>query len=160
MGQPQITASSLNETLETVPKEKVIFAAAGGALYKGVGIRGVVVVDKSLLTDSEMKAIDSTGFPEEALLLNSFIEAPCIVAEGHIVRRRMLVNYVANALGGTHYDKKRRRKKTGVLFSMLDRAANRFQYEDKNLVYFELLAVGQAIASAGDVNAFCDKVGV
>ena len=82
------------------------------------------------------------------------------MAEGHVVSRRMLVKYVADALGATHYDTGRSRKKTRILFSILDRAANNFHYEDKNLVYFELLAVGQAIASAEDILSFCDKAGV
>jgi hypothetical protein len=158
-GQPQIITSSLSEILAKVPIVKIVFAASGGAIYKGVGIRGAIVVDRTLMTESGMKVLESMGFPEETVELVSFIESPCIVAEGNIVQRRMLVKYVADALGGTHFVTSRTRKKTGKIYSLLDRAAEKFRYEDKNLVYFELLSIGQAIAKSSDVNSFCEKVG-
>ena len=157
-GKLQITASSLKETLKIIPKEKIIFAAAGGAFYKDVAIRGALVIDKANLTESEISAIDSAGFPEETSVLHEFVEAPCIVAEGQVISRRTLINYVANALGGAHYDPKRDRKKTGKVFSLLDRAATKFEFEDKNLVYFELLAIGQSIAKSRDVENLRRKI--
>ena len=156
--KPQIITSSLTEILTIIPKEKIIFAAAGGAFYTGVAIRGALVVNKSSLTDSELNAVDAAGFPEEEISLHQFVEAPCIVAEGQLVSRRMLVNYVSNALGGAHYNPNRNRKKTAKIFSLLDRASEKFEFEDKNLVYFELLSIGQAIAKSKDIEVFCRRV--
>ncbi|MBK8904256.1 MAG: hypothetical protein IPM53_23960 [Anaerolineaceae bacterium] len=158
-GRLQITTSSLKETLSIIPKEKIIFAASGGALYKDVAVRGALVIDKSNLSEAELNAINLAGFPEEILSLHEFVEATCVVAEGQPISRRTLINYVANALGGAHYDTKRDRKKTGKDFSVLDRAAQNFEFEDKNLVYFELLAIGQAIANSRDVEMLRQKVG-
>lgn len=116
------------------------------------------MIDKSNLSETELKAINSAGFPEEILSLHEFVEATCVVAEGQLISRRTLINYVANALGGAHYNTKRDRKKTGKDFSVLDRAAQNFEFEDKNLVYFELLAIGQAIVNSRDVEMLCQKV--
>ena len=143
--QPQITTFSLTETLDKVPIEKIIFAAAGGAHYLNAFIGPRLMVNESLMTEAEMKKMKSIGLSQEVLGLLSFIEAPCVIAEGNIVQRRMLVKYVANALGGAHFNPKRNRK-DGRILEILDRAAEKFKFEDKNLIYFELLSIGQAIA--------------
>lgn len=157
--QPQITTFSLTETLEKVPKEKIIFAAAGGAHYLNVFIGPRLMVNESLMTEAEMQAKNSIGLSEEVLDLLSFIEAPCVVAEGYVVQRRVLVKYVANALGGAHFNPKRNRKE-GKVFEILDKATEKFKFEDKDLTYFELLSIGQAIASSNDIEKFCREAGV
>ena len=114
----------------------------------------------SLMNEQELALVKSLGIQEETLDVLKFSRAPCIIAEGNLVSRHLLVKYISNVLGGAHHDSRRSRKKTGAIFTILDRAAEKLRVEDKNLVYFEVLSIGQALAKSDDLNRFCHKVGI
>jgi len=97
--EPRITASSLARTLSLIRKNSITFAAAGGARYQGIEVRTPVMVNYAA-DDSEIAKLAAAGVPEETVGLRAFIEAPCIVVKGCIVSRRILIQYVANKLGG------------------------------------------------------------
>jgi hypothetical protein len=69
---------------------------------------------------------------------------------GEIIVRRALIKYIANKLGGAHLDHKRGTNHEETLYRLLDDARS-WILMDKPAVYFELLAVGQAVAKAGDI---------
>jgi hypothetical protein len=159
--QPEIIAASL-EGIPQIPLDKIIFAGAQGATYKGASVMGTLLVNKYLLTNEESDYLENKiGFPQKNMGLLEFIESPCIITENTQIDRRILVKYVSNQLGGSHYDTNRtRKKKTEVYYPILDRAANYFQYDDKDAIYFELLSIGQAIAKSLDLDKFCHKAGI
>ncbi|MCB8927614.1 MAG: hypothetical protein H6652_18525 [Ardenticatenaceae bacterium] len=158
--QPKIMSFSLTETFAEIPKEKFIFAMAGGAMYKGYSIANVFFPNQAEWNESELSNFDSIGLPQRELPLLEFIKAPCILVEGKLVSRRMLINYVANTLGAAHYDSEHRKvpKKYKQIYSMLDHATEKFMYEDKSLIYFELMSIGQAVAKSEDIAMFCERV--
>ena len=50
--EPKIQCSTLEPTLEIIPKKKIIFASAGGAKYEGLEVRGAMSA-KHAMTSSE-----------------------------------------------------------------------------------------------------------
>jgi hypothetical protein len=74
-----------------------------------------------------------------------------------IVRRHLVIKYVANKLGGIHLDPKRDLKKDEeVGFSLLDQIADTYQVAGKQAIYFELLSIGQSISASPDVDRFLE----
>jgi hypothetical protein len=147
--EPIIEASMLQKILEVTPLDKVIFAAAGGARYKGAELRGVIMRNH-VLTPEEIKKESEHGVPSASFGLRAFIEAPCVIIKENLISRRILIKYVSNKLGGAHHDSRRGKTKEELLFSLLD-GTQQYRLLDKPAVYFELLSAGQAIARSSDV---------
>ena len=82
--EPRIVTSSLANILSTTPKKKIKFAFGGGAVYRGVEIRGGLLL-QTTTTASENRTPDSHGVPEVTLGLRAFLESDCIIVEGHSV---------------------------------------------------------------------------
>lgn len=155
--EPEIVTSTLTPTLATFPRSRILFAAAGGAKYRGVELRGVLAIEGA--SQDEMESNRAHGVPEERLRLRAFIEGPCIVVGGDLVPRRILIKYIANTQGAAHFDRKRPDDHEGRLFRRLDETAQRFKLLDKSAVYFELLSIGQAIVRADDIQRLSETLG-
>ena len=92
----------------------------------------------------------NSGTHREAVKLSQFTAAPCLIDGGVPVSRRTLIKYVANKIGGAHLDSKRDDTE-GPLFRILDRLRAERVQADKPVIYFELLAIGQALAASPDM---------
>ena len=156
-GEPKLRASTLAPILADIPYQKILFAAAGGAKYKGLELRSVLVVNNAINQD-EISKRHAEGPPSTIISLHDFVETPCLVIKGRLIKRRVLIKYIANKLGGAHYDTKRKKNYDENLFPYLDAAAKQFRLGDKNHVYFELLSAGQALVSSDDIKLFCQRV--
>ena len=91
------------------------------------------------------------GIPIETLTLANFMPSLCIFAQGKEISRRMLIQYVANKLGGAHWSPGRGKTKQDMLFALLDQVSQNVILADKNAVYFELLSIGQALVNSPDI---------
>jgi hypothetical protein len=147
--EPIIEASTLQKIIGVTPLDKVVFAAAGGARYKGAELRGVIMRNYAL-TPEEIKKESEHGVPSASFGLHAFIEAPCVIIKENLISRRILIKYVSNKLGGAHHDSKRGKTEEELVFSLLD-GTQQYRLLNKPAVYFELLSAGQAIARSGDV---------
>ena len=105
--EPAIEASTLQSLIESSPLDKVAFAAAGGAKYRGVELRGAVMRSYAM-SQEEIQKESARGVPTATFGLRAFIEAPCVVIEGKLISRRVLIKYVANKLGGSPSRRKKR----------------------------------------------------
>jgi hypothetical protein len=155
--EPQLTASSLTPILEKIVSDKIIFAAAGGANYKGCEVRGALWTNYAMGQD-ELQDCQESGVPTKVFGLKDFIEAPCVVVKGKVIARRVLIKYIANKLGGAHHDHKRGHTDEESLFRLLDWARAQVRILEKPAVYFELLSVGQALVASPNLSALCSKV--
>ena len=79
--EPQIVASTLEGILKLIPLEKLGFASAGGAKYRGGEARGALKADFAM-SPEQVKELYAAGTPNAAQGLRSFIEAPCVVIKG------------------------------------------------------------------------------
>ena len=117
--EPIIEASTLQKIIEVTPLAKVVFAAAGGARYKGAELHGVIMRNY-VLTPEEIKKESEHGVLSASFGLRAFIEAPCVIIKQNLISRRILIKYVSNKLGGAHHDSRRGKTKEELLFSLLD----------------------------------------
>ncbi len=155
--EPTIAASALS--LPPIPLDRIRVASAGGARYKGMVLSGLLTTVAGGMTEAEIAADRAAGPPkEEQFGLRRFIKSPCMVAEGLEVPRRILIKYVANKLGGSHFDSRRGTDPEDKIFGRLDSIGKTIEMVGKNPIYFELLSIGQALAHARDIKEFCDKV--
>ena len=149
-GQPTIKASTLADMLRTFPASKIRFASAGGATFKGVEVRAVMILDY-IPEDPTIGMGEQIRPPEKESPLKEYTEEACVIVQGQFVRRRHVVKYVSNKLGGAHLDQRRGRRKDDRIYQLLDTIGSTFMLLEKPAIYFELLSIGQAIAGATDL---------
>ncbi len=149
---PMIRAPTLEGLIAEVPLSKIVFAAAGGAKYGGAELMGVLARNYAV-PEEEIKRRAQSGIPSKLMGLREFASAPAVIVQGNLIPRRIVIKYVANKLGGAHFDSRRESNEEGVMYELLDKATV-FQLLGKPATYFELLSAGQALASSEDLKAF------
>lgn len=140
--QPIITASTLDFILSKTPLDKTTFATAGGARYQGTELRGAIMVNYAK-TESEMKSDYQDGVPSASMKLQDFISAPCIVINSELINRHTLIKYVANKLGGAHYDP--RRTSDDRIFTLMDSFHNSVKILDKPAIFLNYFLLGKLL---------------
>ena len=152
--QPTVPAVLLPE----LPFSVVEFASAGGAQFNGMQVSAVFSAKPGTRLPDKLKeqlsALSKAGELVRNLRLSEFLSASCLVVDGVPVSRRQLVTFVANKLGGAHYDPSRD-DKDGPFFRLLDKARTVWTVSDKPAVYLEVLAVGQALSRSADLARLC-----
>jgi len=156
--QAIIETSTLEPTLQLFPKEKIIFASSGGAKYNGTEIRGGFGVNYAMSSEERTK-LNELGVPTASMKIHEYVEAPCIVVSGTLITRRILIQYIANKLGGAHLDQKRLKGERE--FILLDRIHKdaKLVFAGKPLIYYELLSIGQSLSESSDIETFLKKAG-
>jgi len=150
---PLIESVSLQKVIKNIPIQKVELASAGGGKYKGLIMAGALAVESVYFPRSQER---QSHPPTETLGLHSFLKSNCLIVKGQVINRRQLINYVANKLGGAHFDSGREGLEEGNFFSLLDKAMQ-FKFVDKDPVYFELLSIGQVFVASKDIDTLCEK---
>jgi hypothetical protein len=105
-GQPEVLAPTLSKRLTVASLNAVRFATAERADYKGMTVALFFQSDEAL-TPAQIKKISELGPPEAKQTLTEFTNSTCMIVEGTPITRIELIKYVANKLGGAHYDSKR-----------------------------------------------------
>jgi hypothetical protein len=151
--EPSITSNVL---MPGLPPEIIDVASAGGATQNGLEVGAVFASKTGCVVPADvMKRIDDTvkgqGGVVERLKLTEFTASPCLMLEGATISRRLVIKYISNKIGGAHFDAKRKNDSDGALFRILDRSRELTQIHGKPLVYFELLATGQALVASDDI---------
>lgn len=151
-----IEASTLQKLIDIAPLDKVTFATAGGAKYKGAELRGVTILNYAM-TQEEIQKVNAHGVPSASFGLSVFIATPSVIINGKLIPRRVVIKYVSNKLGGAHHDAKRGKTEEEVLFSRVD-GAQQILLLNKPAIYFELLSTGQALVGSADINRLIAQV--
>lgn len=156
--EPRIIATDLSANLGTIDRSRIVYAQAGGARFQGMELAGALMVNYAM-TDRELA--QRTGNRSSPLRseygLSQFVESDCIIYKGVHIKRREIIQYVANKLGGAHLDVNRSLSKEHKDV-LLDELRNTMQLVGKPSIYFELLSIGQAIAQAKDTLRFLERV--
>jgi hypothetical protein len=153
---PMLEASTLDPIIKSISRDKIRFASAGGARYKGIELRGWYFA-RTAKSQKEIKREYERGIPSVSISIHDFVEAPCLILYGEIILRRQLIQYVAHKLGGAHTDDKRDRKKDRP-YILMDKARKEFKLADKSLIYFELLSIGQALSASSELEVFMNSI--
>jgi hypothetical protein len=155
--EPTITGSTLKPMLARVGLTQIECATAGGALYKGIEMRGSMLAQFAM-SPEDIQAAAKDGVPTDTLGLRAYIEAPGMVVQGREIPRRVIIKFIANVLGGVHYGSKGSQAAEVALFKRLDHARRTHILVDKPSVYFELLSIGQALCASADVRRLEEKI--
>lgn len=156
--QPIVIAPSLEVWLGGIPYNRIAWATAGGAKYRGVEVAGAVEVHGDLPPTWHQRSSQSD--PERSMSLKRFVESPCIVVRGQQVTRRDIIKYVANKLGGAHPIDTTRNPTNpqDQKYMLLDSIRDVYTVAEKESIYFELLSIGQCVVRAPDIRRFIDQV--
>jgi len=129
---------------------KILIAQTGGAKFNNMEIRDVVFQNKTA-TKEEFDEEFEKGFKQKLKnwSISEYLDSSCFIVQGEKICRRELIQYIANKLGGTHYDTKRDSSDNKESkFLLLDRIFDKIFLADKNAIYFELLSIGQGISGS------------
>jgi hypothetical protein len=154
-GEPELLGADLPTVLAAldVPLNAVMLAIAGPYRRPGHGSRvpSTWIVANREFTQTE-KVRELVHLP-----LNQYLAAPGLRLghpdgrEGRFVSRRSLLNYIANKLGGVHYDPSRN-KKGDYEFEYLDSSITFVAKVDGHLPhYLVLLSIAQALVTTPGV---------
>jgi hypothetical protein len=152
--QPIIRAVSLEPFLSRIDPARIAYAQAGGAIHQGITVQVPIEV-VGYIPPHEARQIfgSSEDSAERDLRLKTFLDSTCVVARGNKISRRTLVKYVANKLGGVHFDPSRNiAKDEEKSFSLLDEIRDQYTACNRAAIYFEFLSIGQAILKSPDVD--------
>ncbi|MGF7398299.1 hypothetical protein [Thermoanaerobacterium thermosaccharolyticum] len=158
--EPIIKAPDLNKFIKGAPKLRINFASAGGAIYKGNIVEGMVIYDTAMSDNYIKRRYErnkNCNFLSE-FSLSQFKESPCLLVtkrynfgiQQEEIKRRELIQYVANKLGGSHIDISRNYKKDEK-FILLDQILGTLNIGDKESIYYELLSIGQHLVNSPDI---------
>lgn len=140
--------------------QQMRFWQAGGAKYKGMQIQAASMINRALSAQEikvdyeRTKSVIGKNYPVK---LSVFMRQPSIVVEGNCINREEIIKYVANKLGGAHYDSSRKdnNSKHGLSledkYVLLDSVHKGTVVADKNAIYYELLSIGQRLVNSRDI---------
>jgi hypothetical protein len=146
--EPRLEAVDLSNALAGLELARIFFASAGGGRSGGGELSGALQYSGVMSPELIRERYARGEPPRRVFHISEFLASPGVVFRGEFVSRRHVIKYVANKLGGDHFDPMR--KKDERAYQILDNAMNAAQILDKRLVYFELLSIGQALAQSGD----------
>lgn len=154
-GPLELEAIDLKRMIEGLDRQAIAWAAAGGATHNGLMVSSVLYYRRAM-TDEQMKARYEAGEAKRMMPVARYLDSTCIIFEGASVSRRNVVQFIANRLGGVHFDPTRDRSGAVVeaQFKALDEVMKRASLAEKNAVYFELLGIGQALVASPQVQEF------
>ena len=162
-GSPTISATDLEHTFKIIPISKADIAAAGGAEYNGASV-AMPIKANFAMDDEQVRAVGSPGEnpPKREYTVAQFAKSLSMVVRGRRISRQVLTQYVCNTLGGAHFDMKSIAKNKGTanrLFGLLDSVRD-VQILNKPIIYFELLAIGQALSQSPDITELAGQAGI
>lgn len=170
---PRVVAPRLEAILDAKGGAAVEVAFALGGIIEGLHM-GLSVVNRG-----RTPVRPQENPMEHSFRLHEYVESCSMFLMGRRVRRREIVKYVANKMGGAHFDPKR--KKGEEVYGLLDRhlytltvkkpegdeagptiAVSLGPQQKKQpglpVIWCELLCIGQHLASSPDIRGFVEKV--
>jgi hypothetical protein len=142
-GQPLIVAPSISQQVLSA-RDQVILATAGGATVGGVDIAGYIRALAPIEEESEPES------REQPIL--AYVSSASVIIRGNLITRREVVKYFAHHLGGVHLSRKAMKNDADVvrLLESIETLPTQTHLFGKDLLHFELMAIGQAIGNSED----------
>lgn len=131
------------------------FYTCGGAKHKGVIVRPLLrwssnkPLSQQEVTKFHEAMKDRVG--KSPVKISVFLKQPSLVIKGVVVNRKEVIKYVANKLGGVHYDNQRKIDPLERKYALMDTVRDKLKVAGKNAIYYEFLSIGQMVISSRDV---------
>jgi len=151
--EPNIIATNLDEILKYYDPKKLVYAFAGGAISKGV-----IVTLKILYEGDEQDTPKETieKLMHYSYSLCQFLSSATACFKGDVIRRRELIQYIANVKGGVHLGSRKKREEK--LVRRVSKIEKQLYVFDNEGLYHEILSIGQCLAQSVDcrslINAY------
>jgi hypothetical protein len=145
-GEPKITSSAF-------PLEPGSIISQSGGMTRGQMTVGGFQGFNRAMSPEEIKSRFEAwrDSPKTRVqTLSNWLSSSCMTVGKVAVSRRIVIQYVANKLGGVHLDPKRNPAKDAAYIA-LDDARNGVRVLDLDLVYGELTAIGQQLRDSKEV---------
>jgi hypothetical protein len=156
----RVMAPAIGRVVTDGELRECTFFQAGGAKYKGMIVQSMSMIPRAE-TPAEMKEsyerqkeIIGKSYPVK---MGVFLKQTSFVVKGVLINREEVIKYVANKLGGAHYDSSRAPSKVegevslDQKYALLDEVRTGMSTADKNAVYYELLSIGQRVVNSRDI---------
>lgn len=147
-GEPRVSAVEIPSGM-TGPD--VLFAQAGGMERGGTRVAHTAIVNRPM-SPEEVKAryeAMKDGPPIVERTLSNWLSHGCMRVDRVVVTRRDVIKFVANKLGGVHFDTSR----NDPGYVALDKARESHTVLDLDPVYAQLTATGQQLWASPDIQA-------
>lgn len=145
-GRLLIRSTNFIDTYSFIPVSDISLGSIGGALFNKAQVAHALSLKRGF-TQSEITKMGALGpdpFKDGVLTsIDKFCEGIVLVVDGVPFCRREIIDFVANKLGAAHFDQSRTEKQR-ALDSILDRVI----MNGKDIIFYELLSIGQTIAKA------------
>nr|BAJ06942.1 putative uncharacterized protein [uncultured bacterium] len=149
-----IFAPSIEQFLVLPESHKIVSILAGGAKYNGIEIACSMINE-----GKEPVTIPGVNPCSVPVTFQDFRNATSLYLFGYRYSRDDIIKYVANKLGGVHFDKLRTKDKDK--WDNLDKRKDfiiiKGVTEGMNAVYFEMMSIGQLIAKTESINSIISK---
>lgn len=140
----RLRAFTLANMLNEIGREKILVAFTGGALHRGARF----ALGLLTLAENQDGKIKEEKPRKEELILDNYLKSPCMIIQGTDINRVELIKYVANKLGGTHIDFRRKANKPLEQKFMLLDGLHNYEQVDKNIIPYQLLSIGQELVAS------------
>lgn len=96
---------------------------------------------------------------ERPWYVSDYLESPGAIRKGEIIKRREVIRYFRNYVGGAHHDLLRgARHATNDRYELVADLAGHVLADVRDGLYFELLSIGQSVARSGDIRALAERI--
>lgn len=138
----------------------VDYYQSGGAKCNGMELGSATAIYRIVPAEERKVIVDRTqkylgkSYPVK---LGTYLKQMSFAIGGIPINREEVIKYVANKLGGAHYDSSRtsatHQNDTSLeqKYLLLDSVRSRITVADKNAIYHELLSIGQRVINSRDV---------
>jgi hypothetical protein len=144
-GEARVLALDLRSTLGDGDLSGVIVGIAAGCRTNGT------TVSASVVSTRELGPPVAGALTPNELTITRYLSQPAIYVVGQMVSRRSILKYVANKLGGAHFDQGRDRKGDADARALDQARAAGIRVLDYEPPYVEIAAMGQALISSPSV---------
>jgi hypothetical protein len=130
-----------------------MYAQNAGAKRAGGTVGGFAFYDRALTADEIQEQFKSmTSATDSEVTVSKWLTSRCMTLDGVGVTHRDVIQFVANKLGGVHFDTSRNLKKSPAQ-AVLDSARRHLRLGDQDAVYAELTSIAQQLLESPDVQA-------
>ncbi|MBU0577379.1 hypothetical protein KJ742_01220 [Patescibacteria group bacterium] len=140
-----------------------VLRQTSGGKHNGLKIASFSKLNRALSNGEAKRLSTPRARKKKPIKLSIFLKLPSITINGIDINKEDVIKYVANKLGGCHFDPKRKEShKNGKLtlegkYAILDEH-RKLKLADKDAVYFDLLSTGQKLIQSRDIQKLKKKI--
>jgi len=159
----RIMAPATDELLIGADLSSMKFFQAGGAKHREMNVMGVQLHDRALSPREIKERYERQKHvaTNQPMNVSKFLGQVSFVLEGTRISRDEVIKYVANKIGGAHFDRSRGSSALEKKYALLDKVHSGSYVNvvaGKAPVFYELLSIGQYVGNSRHVQRLASKI--